>query len=470
MNRFADGGRRNNMLRSSSRSGLMLLMAMATLPAHPAVSMDSVEFPQAVARALKANAAVSSAGYDHAAALQEADAVRGRYLPELSFGLQFLRTNIPAEAFALTINQGKLQDSDFQDVNHFNNPSPRNDYITTFTLQQPIFVPQVYLGHKIARAEADAKGLDFSRTKEDAGYRVLVSYLEVLTAKAYAGVAGRGLTDALEHQRLAEAAEKAGTGLSADVLRAKVSVASAEGGKVTAESRLELARRGLALAMGERNAPPVDAAGPPPAFPEEGTLEELQAAVSKRADLRAVSLRVANAGTGEDLRKAEYLPTLGVLGAYQFDAENSPFSVDNRSWKVGVGLSWNLFDGLRRESGVSRATSERRRAEERYRGEVDQAAYQVAQGYLGIREARRRLEIARAAVEAAEEGVRLIRNRYENQIGKLIDLLDAQTALDRARVEAVRAENDVLQSRARLMYATGTLLSWAAPEGKEARP
>jgi outer membrane protein TolC len=137
---------------------------------------------------------------------------------------------------------------------------------------------------------------------------------------------------------------------------------------------------------------------------------------------------------------------------------------------VGVGLTWNLFDGLRRESGVSRAESERRRAEEYYRGEVDQATYRAAQAYLEIREAQRRAEIARAAVQAAEEGMRLIRNRYENQIGRMIDVLDAQTDLDRARAEEVRAENDVRQSRARLLYITGTLMAWAMPDGKESRP
>jgi outer membrane protein TolC len=432
--------------------------------------MEAVDFPQAVARALRANPAVAAAGYDYAAAQQDVDAARGRYLPELAFGLQFVRTDIPAEAFALTLNQGKLQASDFQEVDNFNNPPPRNDYITTFTLEQPLFVPRVYVGHKMARAEADAKGLDLSRTREETVYRVLTAYLEVLTAKAYVSVAERGLADAREHRRLAEAAEGAGTGLTADVLRAKVSVAAAEGGKVTAESRLEVARRGLSLAMGERDAPPVDVTGPPPEFPDAGTLEELQSAVGKRADLRAVSMRVANAGNNEDLRKSEYLPSLGLFGAYQLDAEKGPFDVDNQSWKVGVGLKWNVFDGLRRESGVSRAASERRKAEEYYRGEKDQAAYQVAQAYLGIREAERRGEIARAAVEAAEEGVRLIRNRYESQIGRMIDVLDAQAALDRARAEAVKAENDVRQSRARLMYASGTLLAWAVPEGKETRP
>jgi len=445
----------------------LLCGALLAAPPPPAAAMEAVDFHQAVARALRANPAVAAAGYDYAAAQQDVETARGHYLPDLGFGLRFLRTDIPAEAFALTLNQGKLQASDFQDVNNFNNPPPRNDFITTFTLEQPLFVPRVYLGHRMARTEAEAKGLDLSRTKEETVYRVLAAYLEVVTAKAHASVAERGLSDAREHQRLAEVSEGAGTGLSSDVLRAKVSVAAAEGGKVTAESRLELARRALSLAMGEKDVPPVDVTGPPPAFPDPGTLEEHQAAVAKRADLRAVSMRVANAGNGEDLRKSEYLPNLGLIGAYQLDAEKSPFEVDNRSWKVGVGLTWNVFDGLRRESGVSRAASERRKAEEQYRGEKDQAAYQVVQAYLGIREAQRRSEIARAAVEAAAEGVRLVRNRYENRIGRMIDVLDAQTALDRARAEAVKAENDIGQSRARLMFATGTLLSWAVPEGKE---
>ncbi|HEX9190966.1 MAG TPA: TolC family protein, partial [Candidatus Deferrimicrobiaceae bacterium] len=270
--------------------------ALLAAPSTPAGAMEAVDFQQAVARALRANPAVSAAGYDYAAAQQDIDIARSHYLPELAFGLQFLRTNIPAEAFALTLNQGKLQSSDFQDANNFNNPPPRNDYITTFTLEQPIFVPRVYVGHKMARTEADARGLDLLRTKEEAVYRVLAAYLEVLTAKSYVSVAERGLSDAKEHQRLAEVAESAGTGLTADVLRVKVSVAAAEGSKVTAESRLELARRGLSLAMGDPDAPPVDVTGPPPGFPDAGTLEELQAAVAKRADLRAVSMRVANAG------------------------------------------------------------------------------------------------------------------------------------------------------------------------------
>jgi len=423
-----------------------------------------------VSRALKGSPTVAAAGFEYASAREEVKVARGYYLPALTFGSRFVRTNVPAEAFALTLNEGQLSAADFANVNNLNNPAPRNDFITAFTLEQPVFVPKVYVGNKMATAEAEAKGLDLSRTREEAVFQVLTAYLDVLTAKSYADVADQGLSDAKEHRRTAEALEASGMGLASDVLRAKVFVASAEGAKVTAEGRLEVAQRGLSLAMGETGAGPVDVSGPPPEFPDTGSLEELLSAASTRADLRAASVRVANAGNNEALRKAEYLPTVGFLGAYQLDAENGPFSVDNRSWRVGVGLSWNVFDGLRREAGVSKAVSERRKAEESYRGEKDHAAFQVAREYLGVRDAQRRAEIARAAVASAEEGMRLIRARYDNHLARLLDVLDAQAALNQSRADAVRAENDVRQSRARLMYASGTLLAWASPGEKEERP
>jgi outer membrane protein TolC len=171
-----------------------------------------------------------------------------------------------------------------------------------------------------------------------------------------------------------------------------------------------------------------------------------------------------------ELRKSGYLPEVGFAGGYQVDAEDSPFSPDNRSWTVAVGLTWNLFDGMRREAEVGKAAAERRRAQAYDRGMRDQAAFEAAQAELGVKEATLRAEIARAALASAEEGVRLLTSRYENRLGRMVDLLDAQTALDAARAARIRAENDVRLSRAQRLYASGGLLSLVAPgdeKGKE---
>jgi outer membrane protein TolC len=446
------------------RRVLFLLALLAPALAPPAGAMDSVSFPEALGRAFRGNPFLAAAGFDYEASREEAAAALGRFFPSLTFDHRFVRTNVPAEAFSLKLNEGKLAQSDFLDVRNFNDPAPRNDFISTLTLEQPLFAPEVYLGRRMARTESGAKRLELLRAREDTAFQVLSAFLDVLTAKAHLAVAERALSDSQEHLRIAEAAERAGTGPISDVLRARVSVAAAEGGKVTAGNRLELARRGLALAMGEPGDAEADAAGPPPEFPEPGSLEELRAAAAARPDLRAVAMRVENAATGETLRKSEYLPAVGLMGAYEVDAEDGPFRNDNRSWKVGVGLRWNLFDGLRREAGVSKAAFERRRAQEHLRGRRDLASFEATRAYLGIREARRRVEIARAAEASAEEGVRKVRARYGNQLARMIDLLDAQSALDRVRADAVSAENDLRHSRALLLYVSGRLLPWAETE------
>ncbi len=447
---------------SFPRAAVILLAACSVLCPSRASGAEVVDFPGAVARALRKNAGMTAAGYEWASAKKEAEVARGHYLPNLSFEERFVRTDIPAEAFALKLNQKNLTNSDFLDADNFNNAPPINDYVTTFTVEQPIFAPRAYLGYRMADREAQATGLDVSRKREDTVYRVLQAYLQILTAKEYIQVAEQGVSDAREHQRIAEVKEKAGVGLASDVMRAGVFLASAESTRVTARSRLALAQVELGLAMGEPGGTRVDAVAPPPPLPEPGSLEERISAVrDSRTDLRASSLRLANAETNTTLRKSDYLPEVGLVGAYRIDAQDGVFSPDNHTWKVGVGLSWNLFDGLRREAEVARASAEAGRAREDYRGAIDYAAFQVTQAYLSVEEASRRVTIARAAVTAAEEGMRLVRTRYENQLARMIDLLDAQTALNGVRAGLVRAENDLRQSRAQLEYSSGTLLAWA---------
>ena len=455
----------------SALSGAALLLQTSVFAFLPAASaMEAVDFHQAVARALSNNAFVSVAGEEAIVARRDADAARGYLLPSVRFDEKFVRTSIPGDVFGLKMNQEKLLATDFADVRNFNTPPPRNDFIATLSLEQPLFAPKAYIGYGMARTEAEARNQDLYRRKEDAVYRVLTAVLDVITARQFVEVAGLGLSDAREHLRIAETLEAAGMGLASDVLRAKVAVATSEGAKVTAENRLELARRGLALAMGEPGAPPVDVTGPPPEFPDPGSPGEGETDTARRADLRASALRVANAVRYVRLRQSQYLPDVGLAAAYQVDAEDSPFSPDNRSWKVGVGLTWTLFDGMRREAELGKAVAERRRAQAYHRGMRDQAAFEAAQADLGVKEATLRGEIARAALASAEESVRLLTSRYENHLGRMVDLLDAQTALDGARAARLRAENDVRLSRAQRLYASGGLLSFAAPSeesGKE---
>jgi len=458
--------------RDASRAAIAAILgfALLLLPGLPAgaESGEAVDFPTAVDAALRDNALVSAAGFEAQAAREDARSARGLYLPRLTFEEKFVRTNVPAEAFALKLNEERLAASDFADVRNFNEASPINDYIATLTLEQPLFAPKAWRSRGMAARESRAREFDLARRKEEVVFQLLSAYLDLMTAKEFREVAERGVSDAREHHRIAERMEKIGVGLASDRLRAKVFLARAESDQVTAENRVVLARTALGLAMGERGGTQVDVVAPVPPLPERGVLEErIDKMRKERTDLRAFSLRLENAGEQVAFEKSGYLPSVGVSGAYQIDGQDGPLSPDNRTWRVGVGLSWNLFDGLRREAAVAKAAAGRSGAKEYFRGASDRAALEVTQAWLAVGESMQRLAIARAALEAAEEGARLVRARYENQLARMIDLLDAQTALNDARAARVGAENDLQHSRARLEAASGTLLSWAMAAGRE---
>src|SRR4030066_1913643 len=105
----------------------VLLVAWSALGPASAAAGDGVDFPGAVARALRNNAGVSAAGYGWTAAKKEAQAARGNYLPRLAFEERFVRTNVPAEAFALKLNQERLFSPRFPHAGHHTRgPPPPN--------------------------------------------------------------------------------------------------------------------------------------------------------------------------------------------------------------------------------------------------------------------------------------------------------------------------------------------------------
>ena len=448
----------------------LLLLFIAFTPVMAVETVETVGFSDAVARALQHDASVGAAGFDLEIAKRDVEIARASNLPSLTFEEKFVRSSAPAEVFGLKMNRQKLTADDFADpVARFNNPAPLSDFITSLSVEQPIFAPRAILGYRMAKREAGAREMDTARTKEESVYRVVSAYLGVLTAKEFVGVTGKALDAARQHYELAGKIERAGLGLASDELRARVSVAEAEAASVTAKNRLELARKALSLSMGGSGGVSIDASGDLPPMPPAGTLEERIAQARRaRTDLGAIAIRAKNAESNVDLERTGYLPTVGLRAGYQLDGDN-PRNPDDRSWNVGVGFRWNLFDGMRNVASVARARGESGKAKEQLRGAVDRASFQVSQAYLAVIDSESRVVIAREAVAAAEEGTRLLRARYENQLAKMIDVLDAQSALDGARAGQVRAANDLRQARADLEFATGTLLPWAT-QGRDAEP
>jgi len=379
---------------------------------------------------------------------------KGRLFPKIEMEERMLRTDNPVYAFMAKLNEERFSQEDFM-IDRLNNPDPLTDFQTSFSIEQPIFVPGIHVGIDLSKRELMAKRSEHERNKEEVALRVVRSFLAVQTAGEFVDVARKGLEDAEEHSRLAGLRYEAGLGLYSDVLRAGVAFKEAEAVMVSAESSLDISRRALGLILGR--AEPVDAGEEKPVFDVEDLDIYLQASL-QRQDLRALRLRQENSEKAVRMEQSIYLPEIGLGGSFQMNHHSSPFSEDGHSYLFMVSLKWHLFDaGI--FDRVRKAQAAAHETEARLSGFEKEIHFRINAAYQRVREREKNLSFARTSVGKAEEALRIVRLAFENAHAPLVDLLDTQFMLDRTRAKAVEAENDYLTAIAELYYQSGLLMN-----------
>ena len=119
--------------------------------------------------------------------------------------------------------------------------------------------------------------------------------------------------------------------------------------------------------------------------------------------------------------------------------------------------TWRLFDGFRTRSAEAQAEAGARQAESLLAALNKEARFRVREAWLRLQEAQAGIAIAERAQAAAEEGVRLVRVRYENGLAPMVTLLDAQSALNKARSDAARAHAGAASALGELLFRAGAV-------------
>jgi outer membrane protein TolC len=160
-------------------------------------------------------------------------------------------------------------------------------------------------------------------------------------------------------------------------------------------------------------------------------------------------------------------PTLSFQGTVFEPFYLSPKDVsESPGWIVGLSLRLPLLDGLgvRPAYDVLAARAAADAASARADATSQRVALDVWTGYQGVRTAADRIATSRDLIEAARANADVAQGRYKEGVGSIIDLLNAQAALELAQAESIRARADYLVSLARLARASGRLDA-ATPQG-----
>ena len=420
-------------------------------------SAQPLSMEQAIATALKNNPQVVAARHEAAAAESHVISARSGLLPQIALSERFSHTNSPLWAFGTKLNQGVIQASDFNPAS-LNDPDTIDNFNSALSFDWRIFDGgRTWIGWRQAQQAEEVADLGLMRSEQEVVAQAAKAYVGLLLAVENHAVIMQSLETARAQFNLVQDRFNSGISVKSDVLRAQVRIADLEQRRLAAHSQMLVAQALLYAAMGQPDGGPIAPATP---FENSSPLEEnlaqwMDRALKKRPDLKQVDSRQVIADKAVDRARAGHWPTLALQGSYELNSEDLNDSHDN--YTIGAVLRMNLYSGQRISSQAAAAKSMQAKVQSMRKGfelkvrvETQRAFYQAQSSWQSI-------AVAGGAVDQAEEGLRIVGNRYGNGLLTIVDLLDAQVALQQARIQRFKALHDYKVARIDLALAAGVI-------------
>jgi outer membrane protein TolC len=410
---------------------------------------------EAVATALENNPSILAARERAEAAASRVEQVKGHRLPSLDLSEIYSYTNNPAEVFAFQLNQERFDFEDFT-MSDPNRPDPLTTWITRAELTIPIYTGG-QLGARVGQASAVASAEEgrFRHVRQQVAFETITAFANLAKSREQAELMLKSRDTTAEHLKLAEAYQRQGILVDAEVLQARVFLAKMEELLAQALNGSRVAEAALNFHMGVGQATPRTLAELPPPPPVRGELADWSSAsVTQRNDLVAARLELEAGRLEQKAARSGFLPEIAAMGRYDL-FDDRAFGDNGSSGSIMAIAKINLFRGGSDSAKRTAARHETASFEQDIRRFEEGVQLEVYQAWHDLETARARLATASESLAAAREALRVREQRFKQGLEKMIDLLDAETTLREARLRELVARYDVSLSTYRLLFSSG---------------
>jgi outer membrane protein TolC len=379
------------------------------------------------------------------------------FYPQLYFAQSFKRTTNPMWAFGTKLNQGVITQADFNPVS-LNDPDPINNFASNFLLSWSIYEGgRTKIGWEQAKQNLSIASLTLERTRQNVIARTAAAYVGLVLAQKNIMVTKQALETSNANLNMIRSRYKSGFVVKSDLLRAMVHIADLEQQQLLAESRFKINEAMLSASMGSGEANPLNPVTPLTIGAEiNGTIDTwIDTALSKRPEMENLRLEEEIAKKEVDKSRAGHYPDVNLVGNYEINSEDFSDSADN--YTLGAVVRVNIFSGNRISEETKAAKSMLGRVHEMQKSIELGIKVQAREAFLKAKSARERIRVAKIAVDQAEEGLRIVNNRYNNGLLTIIGLLDAELARQQAHTNYFKALHDYKVARIELALASGTI-------------
>lgn len=251
--------------------------------------------------------------------------------------------------------------------------------------------------------------------------------------------------------------EKNGLLARNDLLKARLQESNVELALLEARNNLEITVYNMDLLLGLPSNTDLRADSvriPPDADLSLTELEEN--ALTDRKDLISAAMKARAAAEGVKVAASERWPTIGLSAGYIAADLHNVLSVTN-AVNLGLGVSFNLASLYKARPKVKQAREKAAQSKLVRQQLTEEVRVQVHRAFANYQLSLHKIAVYHEAVEQASENYRITSNKHLNSLATTTDLLDAEVAQLKTRLDVRYAEADALVAWYTLLNATGQL-------------
>lgn len=405
-----------------------------TVPQGPLTLLDAIKLGQSQG----VNAAIARLGVS--TAQERVGQRRAALLPTITGNAAYTRQTLNLDEFGLPIATGVTD--------------PFDIYRLQLRGSQTIFDASLIGRLRAARDTAVAAGLDARAAGELAGATAGLAYLQALSARET--VRAREADSTIAAELLEQARQLVGAGVSPaiDQTRSEVSFAAVRTQLEVARNAADRAGLDLLRALDLPSGTRLGLADSLGMAAMDLPLDPDSAAAfarEHRAELAAEHARTESAHRSLGAIRAEYLPSLGVTGAYQQTGQHT--DALNGTYNVQLQLTVPILDGFSRQHRVKEQRLRVQVQEIREHDLVNQVETEARQAVLDLGSARQQVAIAGERLRLAEQELAQAQQRFQAGVAGSVETTNAQSSV-------IAARDALIQSR--VNYGTARVATYRA--------
>ncbi|MDR1084408.1 MAG: TolC family protein [Deltaproteobacteria bacterium] len=323
--------------------------------------------------------------------------------------------------------------------------SGRKQYSWQTQITQPLFTggrnAANYLLSQLGVAAAE---IAKTQAREDLLLAVKQAYFSILATEKALNVAKTSVINLRSHLNVAQNFFEVGMVPRNQVLEAEVELAKAQQEETTQGRNLVVNRARMNILLRQ----PVDA--------DLKITDELKyykfpltmdfcmnIGLNDNPEILLGRNQVEQGAKGVDLARSQLYPQIQVTynnnSTGNTGRASGGWSSNSTSWNIAAVASFNLWEWGKTKAAVEISKVELNRAVNTLTSLEDNTKLEITSNYQSLISAGRNIDVSAKAVESAAEDLRMVTERYQEQVATNTEVLDAQTRYSEAQYEHYQA-------------------------------